>query len=301
MLILVFFLYFLCGLSFTLSKTILFYGAPIFFVAVRMIIAGTGLLAYYFYKFNFKNLNIKILNIKDIFLFLLAIIFHIYLTYLCDAWALNQMTSIESAFIYNFSPFIAALFSYLVFSERMNLQKWLGMIISFAALVWMLVQNTELICCQNILATIIMFLAVISSSYGWIIVRQLIQKNYNILFINGLSMLFGGILALITSIFVESCHIICPVSSWPEFLLGLASIILVMNIGFYNLYGYLLKYYTATFIAFAGFTCPFFAQLFGYIFLQENISYNLVISTIIITFGLYIFYRSELKQGYINI
>src|SRR5690349_10270971 len=145
MILLVLLLYLLCGLSFTISKTALLHGSPLFFVGVRMSLAGVLLLSYsYLKKHSF------IIYTKDILLFFSAILFHIFFAYACDAWALQRMSSVESAFIYDFSPFITALLSYVIFKERMTGQKWLGMLISFSALVWILIRTTDLLCCSNL-------------------------------------------------------------------------------------------------------------------------------------------------------
>jgi drug/metabolite transporter (DMT)-like permease len=75
--------------------------------------------------------------------------------------------------------------------------------------------------------------------------------------------------------------------------------IFIANILFYNLYGYLLKRYTATFLSFAGFVTPLFAAYFEWLFFGALMPIEFFITIIIVGFGIYLFYQEELNQGYI--
>ena len=118
---------------------------------------------------------------------------------------------------------------------------------------------------------------------------------------NGVSMAFGGALALIHSLFVDRW------SPWPvvegsftPFLGGILVITLISNIICYNLYGYMLKKFTATFLSFAGLLSPVFASFNGWLLLGEKPSPIIFLSTLIVSLGLWVVYQAELKQGYIK-
>jgi len=85
-------------------------------------------------------------------------------------------------------------------------------------------------------------------------------------------MVIGGILAAITSLATEHWFLKPPVNNVSAFLMLTGGIIIVCNILYSNLYGYLLHRYTATFISFAGFMCPIFTTILGVIFLHEHVS-----------------------------
>jgi drug/metabolite transporter (DMT)-like permease len=112
-------------------------------------------------------------------------------------------------------------------------------------------------------------------------------------------MMGGGILALITSRIFEVWDPF-PVSDWVQFLKITCAVIVVGNFIYYNLYGYLLRTYTATFMAFAGFLCPLFAAVFGWYFLGEEVNATFFFSLFVVVLGLAIFYQEEFKQGYIR-
>jgi drug/metabolite transporter (DMT)-like permease len=111
-------------------------------------------------------------------------------------------------------------------------------------------------------------------------------------------MLLGGIFALIHSFFVENWEPV-PITDYFGFLRGVLLMILISNLICYNLYGWLLKRFTATFLSFAGLTTPLFAALFGWLILQETVSWTFFLSVAIISLGLWLVYAEELRLGYI--
>jgi drug/metabolite transporter (DMT)-like permease len=298
--ILIIILYMLCASMFTISKWALAYTQPIFLVGVRMAVAGVILWGYCLVRSYIKKEKIIFNPRKDWLLLAQIVFFHIYLTYICDLCALKNISSIESAFLYNLSPFISALFSYVWFAERMTLKKWIGLSIGFTSLLPELIKDvSHENFVSHITPKLIMIGAVVSSAYGWIVLRRLVKdKGYSPIFVNGFGMFFGGLLALVTSYYVEG-WIPSPVTQWVPFIQSTILIIIVANIMFYNLYGFLLTQYTATFLSFAGFMCPFFAGILGWLFLNESLPPHLILSFVIVSIGLFIFYQEELRQGYI--
>ena len=83
------------------------------------------------------------------------------------------------------------------------------------------------------------------------------------------------------------------------FALGTVGMMLLYNVLCYNLYGFLLKRFTATFLSFMGLLSPIFASLSAWVFLGEPPSWQIFLATGIVSIGLFIVYRAELKQGYI--
>ncbi len=295
-LLLLLFSYAFIAISFTLAKAVLAYSAPIFFVAFRMIIAGALLLAYCYWR----NPHMLVVQKKDYSKFALIILMHIYFSYVFDLLALQYMSSFKGAFIYNLSPFITALFSYLYFSEHMTGKKWLGLFIGFIGFVPELIMQSPGESMASVSwGDIMMVFSVIAAVIGWIVMRMLVNVGYSPLSVNGIGMMGGGILALVTSGIFETWDPF-PVSDWWAFLKITGAVIITANLIYYNLYGYLLRIYTATFMSFAGFLCPLFAAVFGWYFLGEQVSATFFFSLFVVVLGLAIFYQEELKQGYIR-
>jgi drug/metabolite transporter (DMT)-like permease len=118
---------------------------------------------------------------------------------------------------------------------------------------------------------------------------------------SGTSMLVGGLLALMHSLFSDTWNPL-PIQAGElgPFMKMTFLIIAISNILCYNLYAFMLKRFTATFLSFIGLLSPIFASLHGWLFLHEPLSWTIFLSTAILLAGLWILYAEELKQGYIT-
>ena len=262
-----------------------------------MTIGGLILLSYLFFYAN----EHFVLKRKHIWWFVQMIILGIYVTYALRFWALKYMPAAKTNFIYNLSPFMSALYSYFLFNERLSAKKWLGLGVGFLGLIPILLSTTRP---EQALGEftfiswpeLAVILSVATHTYSWIVMRKLVkEKNYSPMMVNGISMTCGGILALITSLFVDGFAPIAP--GHVGYFFGiLALIILISNIICYNIYGYLLRHYTATFLSFAGFLSPLFTAIYGWLLLGEQVGWYFYTSCIIVFFGLFIFYQEELQE-----
>ncbi len=298
----VIFMYALWSSIFSLGKMTLQYCPPLFLTGARMVIAGLLLLGF---LALFKRSSFK-LNRVQIFSILLLAFFSIYLTNALEFWGLQYLSAAKTCFIYSLSPFFAALFSYLHFNEKMNSRKWLGFGIAFLGFIPVLLTQTG---SEGLLNAFSIFSwpslavmgGVLCSVYGWVILRVVVKDHaISPLMANGASMLFGGLLAFGHSFLVEGWN---PLPFQAEnispIMKGTLIMTLISNIICYNLYGLMLKRFTATFLSFMGLLSPIFASLNGLIFLGEPISWTILISTGVVSCGLLIVYFAELKQGYI--
>lgn len=290
-------LYALFASVFTIGKWGLEYADPLFLVGSRMLLAGILMLGYLL-LFKRDQITFK----KEHFWRIIRLAAcNIYLTNALEFWGLKYLPSSKTCFLYSLSPFIAALFSYFMLNERMTQKKWIGLSVGFIGFIPILLQSSSSE--ENIgqllylsWPELAVLGAVVCSVYGWILMKQLCDKsNYSPLMVNGWSMLFGGLLALTNSYFVEPWDPV-PVTEYTPFLISGFLLIIISNMICYNLYGVLLRHFSATFMSFAGFTTPVFTALFGWVFLSETISWHFYISFIIVLCGLTIFHRDELKQ-----
>ena len=181
------------------------YMHPVYFMGLRMIIAG-GLLLGYLYWFKKEHWRSIASNHWE---FGQIIIFHIYCAYVFEFWALQYLTSAKTCLLYNLSPFITALLTYLLFNQKLSMQKWIGLAIGFAAMLPILVapssQEDQFISWGFIsLPELALLFAVASAAYGWIIMKDLVvHKGYNPMMVNGIGMAGGGFVALLTAFIFE--------------------------------------------------------------------------------------------------
>jgi len=288
---------------FSLGKMTLEHCPPLFLTSSRMLLAGVLLVGFVALT---KRINLK-LSFKQFLSLCLLGVFSIYLSNAFEFWSLQRMTAAKTCFLYSLSPFFAAFFSYLHFGEKMNKKKWLGMGIGFMGILPVLAMQKgagELLSSFAYLSwpELSMMGAALCSVYGWVLLRLIVKdKAVSPLVANGVSMLFGGLLALFHSYFVESWNPL-PVaaSDFGAFTKGILMMTLISNIICYNLYGMMLKRFTATFLSFMGLLSPIFASLNSWFFLGEPLSPVIFLSTGIVCIGLWMVYSAELRQGYIR-
>jgi len=287
---------------FSLGKIALEHSPPLFLTASRMLLAAFILLGYLALR-DQKSLKLTIKQFLSLGLFA---IFGMYLTNAFEFWSLQHLSAAKTCFIYSLCPFFSALFSYLHFGEKMNARKWLGMAIGFLGFIPVLALqkgSEELISGLSFLSwpELAMMGAALCTSYGWILLRVLVKDSVSPLLANGFGMLIGGLIAVFHSYLVEPWNPI-PVSSSGliPFTQGILVMTLISNIVCYNLYGMMLKRFTATFVSFMGLLSPIFASLNEWFFIGTLPSPIIFFATAIVSCGLWIVYSAELKQGYIR-
>ena len=287
---------------FTLGKMTVSICPPLLLTGSRMIISGILIISFLLIK---KQNPFKLKKNQIIPIILLAIL-SIYLTNALEYWGQQHLSAGKTCFIYSLTPFFAALFSYIHFKEKMNKKKWIGLTIGFAGIIPPLLIQTG---SEKSLGGLGIFswaeLAIVGATvfsvYGWVLLRLLVKNNsLSPIVANGVSMLIGGILAIVHSLCVESWNPF-PVAAanMSAYIQGTLIITFISNILCYNLYGFLLKKYTATFLSFVGLLSPLFASLSEWILLKQPPSITILASSAIIILGLWIVYQEELKQGYI--
>lgn len=295
---LVILLYALFASVFTVGKVGLGVASPFFLVGSRMTIAGLLMLGY---LLLFKREEFKV-KFSDLSPFLLLGFFNIFLTNVCEFWGLKYLTAAKTCFLYNLSPFVSALLAYFMLNEKMNQKKWIGLVVGFLGFIPILLHQTS----QEELtghfwvfswAELAVLTAAVSSVYGWILLSKLVRQGYHPLLINGLSMVIGGGMTLVQSFIFESWNPV-PVTDYTTFIAVCIFLMVISNFICYNLYGFLLKRFSATFISFAGFTTPLMTAIMGWLFLGESVHYSFFLSSGIVFSGLTLFYYEELATSY---
>jgi len=295
---LVLLLYALFASVFTSAKCALEVASPFFLIGFRMALAGVIMLGYCLITNSFTKLT------KEGWLRigLLALI-NIYLTNTLELWGLQYLTTFKTCFIYSLSPFLSALFSYLLFSEVLTRKKWIGLTVGCLGFVPILLSQTSLEEQTGSVwgfswAELAVVGAVIASVTGWMLLQRLVTfDGISSVQANGFSMALGGLLSLLHSSIVETWQPI-PVTHYANFFGWTFVLIVVSNFVCYNLYGYLLKRFSATFMSFAGLSTPYFTALFGALFLNEELTVSFFASSLVVSSGLLLFYQEELKENF---
>lgn len=287
---------------FSLAKITLEYSPPLFLTAVRMLLAGALLLGY----LAIRNRSSFQISLKQFLSLALYALFSMYLANAFEFWSVQHLSAAKTCFLYSLSPFLTAFFSYLHFGEKMNPRKWVGMGIGFLGIIPVLAIQTG---SEDLIGGIFCFSwpelammgAALCSVYGWVLLRLLVKdSSISPSMANGTGMLIGGIFALVHSFLIDPWHP-TPVSGdhFPAFLQGTLIMTFISNIVCYNIYGLMLKRFTATFLSFMGLLSPVFASLMSWLFIGETPSLAIFLSTAVVGSGLWLIYSAEIKQGYI--
>jgi drug/metabolite transporter (DMT)-like permease len=295
-------LYFLWSLAFPIGKKLLEFSPPVFLTGTRMILGAVVLLGF---TAIFQRKSLQKIPAKGWFALGVLGFFSIFLSNILEFWSLKQLASAKVCFLYSLSPFLTAVLSYFHFKEKMTSRKWIGILIGILGFIPVLMISSDGSVSSLLsisLAEISMFFAVFFAVYGWIVLRMLVKDNQiSPPIANGISMLIGGVLSLGVSLFVDSWNPVpIKAGTFGSFSGLLIFLTIISNVICYNLYGYLLKKYTATVLSFFGLLSPIFASIHGYFILGEPLSPVILLSTGIVLLGLRLVYGEELRLGYIK-
>ncbi len=293
--ILIIILYALLAATFPLGKELLSYTSPVYLIGLRMIIAGSMLLAYQFFTAR-EKLRVAREDIPAIGIIALTLI---YLSYILEFWGMNLMPSFKACTLFSLAPFMTYAIGCTFFGEVWRMRKLLGLTIGFIGILPLLFTSSSL---EEVVGSMLIFswaeVAVIAAvffyCFGWFFVRRLVKfKHYSPFTITGYSMLIGGVGAFTTALMVGNpLTFDFPLPFWGF----LFAIIFIGNVAAYNLYARLLKHYSNTFISFCSVLEPIFGALLGWFFLHERISWQFYVTMVMVFIGLYVFYQEELRD-----
>lgn len=293
-------LYAIFALTFPLIKLCMAQTTALFLIALRMILAGIILLGY---QFIFQRKQFKLAQ-KDYWLFFKATFFMIFVAFVPDAYSLKYLTSIKGNLLWSSQPFISALLAYVLLHEKLGRKKIAGLLFGVIGTIVVLMAQeagAASVSWRELFKIGIPELAVLlsaaSTAYGWFIVKEIMDRKYPMVMINGITMLGGGLMSLLVYLIDTGIKVPCYTGSFMTLLGYTLILIFGSNIVAYNLYGILLKKYSITFLTFAGFICPIFGAIFGYLFFGEVMTWHYGIALLLIMIGLYLFHAEEVEKG----
>lgn len=290
-------MYALFAAEFPLAKLALDQYTNAFFLeTMRMLIGGTIFLTYYLSGWR-KKICIAT---EDWWLFVQLVLFYMYLSYFSAGWALQYMSSLKANIFTSFMPFVSAVLAYFLLRDRPTVNRVFGMTMGAVGLIAILLTTEsrpsgygEFL--HISLPEVMMLVSIVSTEYGYFLLKRLYDKGYPLVLINGMAMLVGGMLSLASGLLVFDQTMFHYTSFWPVFGYALALFLLV-NVVDNALYGILIKRYSITFLTLASFLSPVFGVLYGTLFMGETISPMHIIAFGLIFFGLYLFSRDELHR-----
>jgi len=292
MLILLIIMNALFGLSFTLGKIMLSHGAPLFLVAVRMITSGLVLLGYNVFVLRNNHMPHR----TTWTLYFKQALFGIFGFYSLRAWGLQFVSSSIAATIFAFFPLSTALLSWFLRGTRYSATQVFGLLLGCFGIVLIATQGN--LCASTLLschpATIALILSVIFLSIGIITIEELVTTHASHpLTINSITMIAGGIFALMTSLATEPMWVHGDQKTLVILLL-IQSVI--SNCICANLQAHLLRHYSATTMSCSSFLAPMSAIIYGTMFLAEPLSWTLLGALCIIICGIILYHFEHVRS-----
>ena len=288
----------LMGSAISANKIVMGVLPSTLFTGIRMLCAGIILLILV--GRNNERLTWNYLK-HDLYALFMVGFCTTYITSLLKAWSLKNLLSSKAAFIASLDPFVAALYAYLLWNEKLSSKKWLGLFLGFTGVILLLQVDLGIEQLQgnifNIsLAECAAFAAMSVGRYGWILAAQFLKKGrYTSMELNSISMTSSGIIALITAWFIDPIQTSLAAINIKIFT-AMSYSIIIGNVISYNIYGYFLKKYSVTMVSLFGFIIPLTVATIGFFILHEEITTRFILAAGIIFVGLTIFYADELKK-----
>lgn len=285
---LIFLLEFFFAVANILVKKVSDFGSPFFMVGLRLVIAGSLLLIYQLIKD--KSAFKKLKNWK---LIIFASILNAYITNAYGLWGYRYLPTGIASFIYNLSPFVTAILSYLIFKNTLSKRQIIGLCGGILGFLPALIFNCNFYCTTSLTLFIIaffsVFLSMLAGSYGWITIKQLVyDEKIPLVLVNGVTLFLGGIFSFMHSGIIEKN---IPMNF--EILFYVIALAIVSQVICYTFYSYLLKSYSTIFMSFASLISTAFTAVFAWIFFGQPITISFVISMILVSISLYVFYLDE--------
>lgn len=285
---------------FTFGKQVVLYVEPFFISVLRLPLAGLIFILYeYFY--NRKQCYIS----KKIAPFLIT--YGIAITGMdsCRFIALQTLPAANAALIASLAPFFAALFSYLFLDEKITSKKIIALSIGFCAILPVILSHAaspSIGCSLEIL--IIAYSAAFVSMLGFVLSGLFIKLitrrfQYSMLMLAGTGMVIGGLLSLLLSLRYESWNPL-PFIDMYKGMPYIIYLFVTHNLIAYPLFTYLLKIFPLTLVAFAQLLTPLFTALFRWAMFGETITFSFVLSFVILSSALFVFYQEERSEGLIK-
>ena len=294
----------LFALTYIVAEHTLHFTSPLTLLMYRMLFSGIILIGIQFFLDKTK-LKIKK---SDYSSFFLTIFLHMSINFLCETYALQKISGLMVSLFYLLAPIFSAVIDRVVKKNILSKTQMITIVLGLISSLLMIFINKNVSshvseANETGLAFLwpyfLLLLSIWSSTLGWYRVKDLMESGYSLVTINGYASLFSGFLFFVMRILFKeidffSCSFVDFFSS-PA-IIGSLLLALIGNIFAYNLYQFLLKYYSITAILLAEILCPCFTSLYLWLLFREVPRFNYFIFFILFLILIFIFNNKEKKK-----
>ncbi len=260
---------------------------PFTFCAIRFLIAGVIVLLYSkFKKLEFPSNKSTYINQSIIGIILLLGGTGIV------SYAEKTVDSSIASLLISTVPLFIALWEVLIF-KRKSLSKFgvLGLIIGFVGVSYLIMSGHKIMS-FDIKGMGLVLMAAIFWSIGTVF-SHMIKKDGDVAVSIGIQMVSGGIaLFILGFIFGEFSNVIFSLKT----ILAIAYLIIFGSLVGYSSYIYLLQHWPASRVGTYAYVNPIVALILGHFILGEPVSFDIVISMIVIILGVILVQKSKIEE-----
>ena len=256
---------------------------PVSVASLRLIIGGLFLLSFFLYKKYSFNLSFK----NYILIFIIGLIGN-FIPFFLISWSEQYIQSNTAGLLLSVAPIFTLILShFLTKDDKFTYLKFLSIFIGLVGVIFIIDINTIINISFNNSNNIIPKIAIILSAMGYVVSSIL---AYNLKDIDTVTLTtFVTIAAAILSIpFLIYYEINFPSkftynSFFSIIYLGIFPTALAFQLRFY-----IIAKAGPIFLSYVAYLIPVFAILWGYIFLGEKVSANVLIGVVLILSGVFI-------------
>ena len=272
--------YVIWGSTYVFNKIAVTELPPFFLASMRFIAAGLLIMLIS------KILNFQLAITKKQFLNSLIAGF-LFLVYGNGVfvWALKYVDSGFAALLASTQPLFVLLLMRLIDRKPMQKKSIIGVLLGLIGM-YLLVSQQEITSSEGtVLGVFMIFTCVFSWSYGSVFVSKAdLPKNFFVS--TGYQMLTAGFMLLIGSIIFKETWV-SPLTWSTEVQLSMLFLVSFGGIAVFTAFNYLLKNVSTEKVATSAYINPIIAMLLGWYILDERLSLQSIIASVILLTGVY--------------
>ena len=274
------FIYVIWGSTYLFNKIVVTELPPFFIGAIRFITAGILIMTIA----KFLYLNFGITNKHFLNCFIAGFLFLVYGNGVF-VWALKYVDSGFAALLASTQPLFVLLLMRLVDRKPMQKKSILGVLLGLLGM-YLLVSQQDITSSEgSVLGIFMIFTCVLSWSYGSVFVSKA-DLPQNFFVSTGYQMLIAGSMLLLGS-FIFNEAWVSPLHWSLEAKGSMLFLILFGGIIAFTSFNYLLKMVSTEKVATSAYVNPIIAMLLGWYVLDESLSLQSIIASVILLSGVY--------------
>ena len=272
--------YFIWGSTYLFNKVAVTELPPFFLASIRFLTAGVIMIvAAALLKMKLSITKKELINTAIVSFFFLVYGNSVFV------WALQYVDSGFSSLIASVQPLFVLILMRIVDHKPMQKKSIIGIFLGILGM-YLLVSQQEYSSSENsLLGIIVMLTCVLSWSYGSVFVaKATLPKSFFVS--TGYQMIIGGVFQIIISVSLQETWS-SPLNWSPNVQLTMLLLIILGGIIAFTAFNYLLKVVSTEKVATSAFVNPVIALFMGWYFLEEYLTVQSIIASVILLTGVY--------------